>query len=282
MAVGTRPRRRAANPRFRLLVLVLLSVTIITLDFRGNLKGISGDARSLAADALHPVQRSLSAVVDPVEHFFVGAADYGSALSEEHRLRSEVQKLRNELATSSDARAELAKVLEQEHLPYATTIARIPAEAINFGTDNFAQTVEIDRGSANGVKKGMPVVSGGGLVGRVIQVGAHQATVLELTDPTSRIGVRFPSGQLALAKGQGGGHRLLLELVAPSVPVHVGEVVTTAGLSKGLYPPGIPVGKVASVSYRPGELSQNVTLEPASDLGNLEFLSVLRWQPPAA
>jgi rod shape-determining protein MreC len=261
-------------------VLVLLSITIITLDFRGNLKGLAGDARSLAADAVHPVQRSLSSVVDPVEHFFEGAVDYQGALAKEERLRAEVRKLQNELATSSDARAELAKVLEQEHLPYATTIARIPAEAINFGTENFAQTVEIDRGSADGVRKGMPVVSGGGLVGRVIQVGSHEATVLELTDPTSRIGVRFPSGQLALAKGQGGGHRLLLELVAPSVPVKVGEVVTTAGLSKGLYPPGIPVGTVASVSYRPGELSKNVTLKPASDLGNLEFLSVLRWQPP--
>ncbi len=125
----------------------------------------------------------------------------------------------------------------------------------------------------------MPVVTSGGLVGRVAAVSAKRSTVLLLTDPTFGVGVRLPNGETAVASGTGRGNPLRVDLVAPGVKLKAGDILVTSGLQLERFPGDIPVGTVHSVRLPPNALQQDVTMAPIVDLSRLEFLEVLQWSP---
>src|SRR5437868_7134363 len=127
---------------------------------------------------------------------------------------------------------------------------------------------------------GMPVVSGSGLVGRVVVASKSRSTVLLITDPTSNVGVRFgTAGNLAVAAGQGAGAPLRVDLVPPQVPVDKGELMITSGLQQSIYPPGVPIGTVLTTGVPRGSFQQAVTLAPVADLSRLQFVAVMQWAP---
>jgi rod shape-determining protein MreC len=159
---------------------------------------------------------------------------------------------------------------------YKSVRARIIGSALN----NVDQTVRIGVGASSGIKKGMPVRTAAGLVGRVVEVFQTSSTVMLVTDADMSIGVRFGlTGEVAIARGQGRGDALRLELVALDATVAKGDVVVTSGLQNSRFPPGIPVGRVAAV--RPGSISQEVTIRPAVDLSRISFVRVLLRDAPA-
>ena len=126
----------------------------------------------------------------------------------------------------------------------------------------------------------MPVVSGSGLVGRVVVASRTRSTVLLITDPTSNVGVRFgPAGNLAVAAGQGHGAPLRVDLIPPQVPVNKGDLMSTSGLQQSIYPPGVPIGTVLTTGVPRGSFQQAVTLAPVADLGRLQFVAVMQWAP---
>ena len=152
---------------------------------------------------------------------------------------------------------------------------------ISSPSSNFDLTIEIDRGTSNGVGVGMPVVSGVGLVGSVISAGRHTAIVQVLTDPRSEVGVRFGTGDVAVAVGQGAGEPLQLQDVSETSVTSHGAAVVTSGLDLAAYPSGIPVGTVASVHHTGGSLTSQVLVTPLVNLLVLQYVAVLQWFPPA-
>jgi rod shape-determining protein MreC len=146
---------------------------------------------------------------------------------------------------------------------------------------NFQLTVTIDKGSDHEVATGMPVVTGAGLVGRVVDVSKSRATVLLITDPSSNVGVRFQSsGEVGVAKGSGPRDTLTVDLVDVETKIDEGEAVVTSGLQQSVFPPAVPVGRVRSARVPPGALQKEITVDPVVDLRRLEFVKVLRWDPP--
>jgi rod shape-determining protein MreC len=127
----------------------------------------------------------------------------------------------------------------------------------------------------------MPVVSGAGLVGSVISAGQHTAIVQVLTDPRSEVGVRFGTGDVAVAVGQGGGSPLQLQDVSETSLASRGAAVVTSGLDLAAYPAGIPVGTVSSVRHTGGSLTSQVLVTPFVNLLVLQYVAVLQWFPPA-
>ena len=88
------------------------------------------------------------------------------------------------------------------------------AQVIDIGSANFEQSIEINRGSTQGVAIGQPVVSAGGLIGKVTSVSAHLATVTLLDDPSFTVGVRVVrTGIVGAAAGLGQGNLLQIENV---------------------------------------------------------------------
>jgi rod shape-determining protein MreC len=272
--------RRNTRPRFILLLLVLTAITLVTVDTRANGGGVTGAIRSGAQDVFAPVQSATHAVLQPVGDFFTGAFRYGSIKQENSKLRDSLAQARAQALASSEAQRELQILSEQAHLDFVGKIPTVTAQVIDTSSSNFEVSIQINRGTDSGIAVGMPVVTGGGLVGRVAAVSANGATVLLLTDPSFSVGVRLTTiGQVFVADGDGRDRPLTLELVDATTKVNVGDKLVTSGLSMELYPKDIPVATVKTVKSAPGQLQQEVTVDPTADLSNLEYVQVLQWSP---
>lgn len=273
--------RRASRPRFVLLLLVLTAGTIITLGYRTHANGWIGRVKGYASDVFSPVQRGVLDAVRPVVDFFQGAVDYGSLRRQNADLRQQLGQARRAGASAADQQRELKALTALENLPFAPALGHVPAEVVDTGFSNFELTIELNRGSDAGVRVGMPVVSGEGLVGRIVQSNRSTSTVLLVIDPSSSIGVR-DGAVVGVASGQGLGSQLRVDYVFPPTRPQKNDVMVTSGLQGGIFPPGIPVGKVKTVGYHSGDLQENVSLAPEVDMTSLQFVDVLKWQPPGA
>ncbi len=110
------------------------------------------------------------------------------------------------------------------------------------------------------------------------EVSGRRARVRLVTDPASAVGIRLTgSGDPGSAEGEGPGRDLSLLFVEPGTKVERDELVVTSGLEGAAFPADVPVGHVVGATTRPGELSQDVHVRPAADLGRLELVRVLQW-----
>jgi rod shape-determining protein MreC len=272
---------RRTSQRLTLVMLLLVSATILTLDYRGDARGWIGGVRNVARDVFAPVQGAIGDLRRPVGDFFSGSVNYGAAQQENRALQQENDQLRRQLAETGAVEQQLGQVLAQLHLPFVENIPTVVAQVIDESPSNFQQEMEIDRGTADGVGAGMPVVGGAGLVGTVVSAGHHTALVELVSDPRSDVGVRFGANELAVAAGQGPNAPLALQFVQSGEAVHVGQVVTTSGLVGAAFPADIPVGTVSSVVSPPGAYTKIASVKPYVDFTNLQYVSVMLWLPPA-
>lgn len=272
--------RRSSRARFILLLLVLTAITLVTIDTRGSGGGLTGRVRNAAHDVFAPVQSATHAVLRPIGNFFTGVFDYGSLKRENARLRDQLAQETQQALNSSNAQRQLRILSEQEHLDFVGNIPTVAAQVIDESSSNFEVSVQINRGTHSGIAVGMPVVTGGGLIGRIDQASANGATVLLLTDPTFSVGVRLvTNGQVLVADGAGAGKPMNVELANSGIQIHPGDRLVTSGLSMEEYPPDIPVATVKSVEAAPGNLVQNVTATPTANIASLEYVQVLQWSP---
>ncbi|MBV8161969.1 MAG: rod shape-determining protein MreC [Acidimicrobiia bacterium] len=275
--------RRSTRHRFLLVLLVLTSITVITVDVRGGGSGSLESLRRAARDAFAPVQSTADDVINPVSDFFGGLFRYGHLKAENAQLRRQLADARGRVNATANDERERQELLALQKLSFADTIPAVAARVVATSPSNFQLTVEIDRGLPAGIQKGMPVVTGAGLVGRVAAVSQERATVLLLTDPSFNVGIRLSgSGDVGVARGNGIRQPLPVDLVDVGTKVSGGEVVVTSGLQGSVFPADIPVGKVRSAKVDPGSLQQQVSIDPLVDLSRLDFVKVLIWTPPAA
>lgn len=255
---------------------MLTSVTVITLDYRGS---ALGSLREGAQDAFAPVQSAIGSVLEPVGNFFSGVFDYGDLKAENQRLRTELEDARGDQVLADGAERERRAFLELLRLDWAGATPAVAARVVTTAPTNFLQTVVIDRGSNAGLDVGMPVVTGAGLAGKLVEVSRTRSTVLLLTDRSFNVGVRLTgSGSIGVAEGAGSGQPMAVNFIDPGTPVVGTESVVTSGLAESAFPPEVPVGRVRSVSSSPGDLQQTVTLDPTVDFERLDYVKVLLWK----
>lgn len=274
MAVYRRTQRRTV-----LVLLVLTSITLVTLDLRADGGGPIGLVRRVARDAFAPVESGADGVFRPVGDFLDGILRVGSLESENEALSKRVEELEGDLARARGLDRENTVLRRLLNLGFADQIDTVAARVVSFAAGNFEWTVSINRGSRHGVEEDMPVVSGEGLIGRVIEVSDSRAKILLLTDPRLSVGIRLAgSGETGVTNGLAGKDVVQVDLIDPNTPVEEEELVVTSGLQQARFPPGIPVGTVASVSTRRGALQKDLRVAPLADLDRLEFVEVLRWK----
>jgi rod shape-determining protein MreC len=274
--------RRSARQRFTLVLLVLLSVTILTLDYRGQGSGVVDAVKDGAQDAFAPVQGLAQALFRPVGNVFNGVFRYDDLEAENARLRQQLEEAEGATLQARDAERQLQALLDVNGLQSVGDIPSVAARVVSTSPSNFEQALVLDQGTDDGVAVGMPVVAGAGLVGRVVDASRSRSTVLLLTDPSFRVGVRFLNDDVAVAQGEGPGTALTVDLVEPSTPVDKGDPVFTSGLQQSLFPAGIPVGTVRRAQATPGALRQRVSIDPVVDIGRLRFVKVLQWNSGSA
>jgi rod shape-determining protein MreC len=274
--------RRPRRPRLTIALLVLASISIITLDYRGDAHGIISSLKSAASAAFSPVQHGVDDVTRPIGSFLAGAMNGGQIQQENAKLRRELGRIQQEHLSESATLNALKSLQRLDHLPWVQGIPRVAAQVIALNPSNFAATIELDVGAGHGVAVGMPVVGGAGLVGHVISTTSTTCTVRLITDAGSAVGVRYGSDGLsiALAQGDGIGKSLDVNFISPGTALRKGEVLTTSGLQNGLYPPLIPVARITRFTSNASSTQESVSAEPVADLGQLDYVDVLQWPSP--
>jgi rod shape-determining protein MreC len=277
-----RPTSPGRRPSRAVLVLLLLaSFTLITLDARGGEDSPLDPLRSAVGTVLGPVENGTAAAVRPfkaVPHFFHTT---GTLRDDVARLEAENSQLKGQLAGASVDRNRAAELDGLLATSKSTGYALVPARVVAMGpAQSFNRTVTIDAGTSSGVTADMTVLNNDGLVGRVVRADRSTATVLLLVDQESVVGGRLGSsmevGTLNGRGSVGGAARLDLELVDADARAEAGDAVVTWGSKNGTpYVAGVPIGRVDSVSSTPRQQSTQAVIEPYVDFSSLDLVGVV-------
>ena len=199
---------------------------------------------------------------------------YLRGVRQENRdLKFEIERLRLEqvrLADDAHQARRLQALLGFKEQYIAKTVA---AQVIGSSGSEKSRSVYIDKGSADGVQKDMPVITADGVVGKVLLAFGSTAQVLMINDRTSGLGVILDKSRLqGVVKGTAAGE-LVLENVMTDNPVDLGELVVTSGGDQ-IFPKGLTVGTVMKVS--PGaDLFLNIRVKPSANLTKLEEVLII-------
>jgi rod shape-determining protein MreC len=239
----------------------------------------------VAGTVFSPLRGAAETVSEPFTNAWHGITDYGDIKGENDELRERIEELEGQGVLEDDATSQLKELLEQQRLEWVGGIDTTAARVLSSDPSNFSHTVDISKGSDDGLKVGMPVVNGAGLVGRLVQVTPNRSTVRLITDPDFLVGVRLLGSDLATgtARGQGPGEDLLVDTrLEPEIDdaPQPGTALTTSGAQLSTFPDSIPVGKVRTVRETGGGLTLELVVRPMADTERMQFVTVLLWEPP--
>jgi rod shape-determining protein MreC len=188
-------------------------------------------------------------------------------------LQAEIIDLKQQVAETRilSALVEFARVNPQNSYQGANVIGR--------DTSPFMKYIIIDRGSDDNLRRGMPVVTAKGLVGRISAVLPNAARVQLITDSASNINVRIePSLAAGVLQGQVTGN-VVVDMIPKTASVNPGDLVLTSGLG-GNYPPNLIIGQVTGVRSRENDLFQRASVQTAVDFEGTEIVLVItNFQP---
>jgi rod shape-determining protein MreC len=257
---------KSAAQRFAYSALVLLSVAIMVI---GRADGsLIEHIRTKTNDVLAPV---LEAVTQPV----AAATDVVAHVRSLTELYRENERLKTENAALMQWQ-QVARRLDNENSGLRTLMNYQPEGSIWFitgrviGTSGgaFSRNLLINRGTLDSIAKGQAVAAGSGLIGRVTEVGDRAARVLMITDLNSRIPVQIDGNHDRAILAGDNTDRPQLAYVGAHTKINLGDRIVTSG-DGGVFPPGMPVGTVASID------GGNIRIEPFADLSRVEYLRVV-------
>ncbi|MBI5787818.1 MAG: rod shape-determining protein MreC [Candidatus Schekmanbacteria bacterium] len=156
-----------------------------------------------------------------------------------------------------------------------TPLDTLPAQVVGRDPGSWFKTVTINKGKANGVADKAAVVTHSGLIGHVIDLTGSAAMVLLITDYSSRVSVLIQNTRDAGILVGDGKENCHIDYLSRLAEVKVGDEVVTAGLG-GIFPKGIKVGTVVSISRENQSLFQRVEVRPSVDLSRLEEVLVIK------
>ena len=157
----------------------------------------------------------------------------------------------------------------------------LPAHLIARSPNNWYESIIIDRGSRQGVKKGMPVISSGGLVGRVGSVSENSAQVSLITDREMAVGaiIQKTRETNGIVEGLGDSNELRMINIPYYSKINEGDRIISSGLS-ATYPPGINIGTVTEITREPNGLLLVAMIKPTVDFNKLEEVFVITGYHP--
>jgi len=232
-----------------------------------------------------PLQNASSKASGATSGFFQQIWNFRSTAKENEQLKERLSQVENELHAARQAAGENDRLQALLNLKEQTDIKSIPARVIARDPSVWFNTITINRGTSSGVEVNMPVVTAGGIVGRVITVSPWASQVMLITDEKAGagavVGQLGQSGALGSVRGRADLGAALVEMryVSGLEKVEVNDFVMTTG-QDGIYPPGLNVGRVVDV--KPGTTTQahQILIQPGAQLDHLEEVAVLLYHPP--
>src|SRR4030095_14689861 len=252
-----------------------IQTTIIFLVVGGimalALGGYFSSGSNIFASSLITVQSWFSSRVAALQDFLTAPRDISSLRQRNSELEAEVSELQAQVIQLQQevgetqilaALVDFSRANPENQYRAAAVIGRDPSP--------FLQYVIINRGSNDGILRGMPVVTDQGLVGRVDAVIADAARVQLITDPAANVNIRLQNAEVDASLVGSVTGDLTLELIPQDASLQSGDLVLTSGLGGG-YPPDLIVGQVLNVRSRDFDLFKQATVQPVVDLHRLEM-----------
>ena len=278
---------RIRSTRLLVIALLLTSLVTITVDARGGRDGPLAAIGRVGIAIITPLQKGVSAIVQPIGGFFSNMFRAGSLAEENEALRAQLEEIGGKLAGIPAVEAEnrryeaLLKLTDELGLS-----ERLAARVIALSPGNHEWYVEVGVGSSDGVVRDMPVMAYNGLVGVVTDVFPGSARVQLLIDTEFAAAARLErTRETGVLEGHG-EDELEFQLSDPEeAKVRVGDRIITAGYrlpngEVGTYPPGIGIGRVVDVQTNASTGGPTVLVRPFVDFTTLEELVLVF--PPAA
>jgi rod shape-determining protein MreC len=267
--------------------LVLASLALLTAWFGEPVGGGALHALQRGAqEVLSPIQTGATRALKPFRDAVAWTGDTLAAKGENERLRDEVGRLRQELAATQTARRDFeqlsgfADIAREGSFPNGTR--PVTARVIARSPTVWWSSVQINRGSGDGIEVDKPVITGDGLAGKITSVSDGTATVTLITDERSSVSAQvMPAGADGIVRPKvGNPDDLLLDFVEKGGRIRTGQTLVTSGFSsskglESLFPRGIPIGKVKKVDRSELEIYQTIHIEPFAELKRMDFVQVL-------
>jgi rod shape-determining protein MreC len=269
-----------------LALLVVVSLILLTAYFGESPSSPLHSVQRGIVTVLSPIQEGASKALKPVRDVAGWFSSTINAKQQRDRYKKELAKLRAENAGLQQALIENTQLRNQIKLDDSNGISAyqpVAGHVLERDPTLWYATIQIDRGSNDGVHREDPVIGDGALVGKVTTVGPNFSIVTEITDHTFAVTaeVQDQNGDTGvLVPAVGNPNQLLLQSIANrQAPISVGQQVVTAGFKSGpldsLYPPGIPIGQVSNASQNDLINNGQVQVSPAADLRHLDVVQVL-------
>ena len=257
-----------------LIVCVVLSVALLIVTTRSFAQAPIMGVRSVAAVVAMPVQYVAALVGAPFRAagtWFGNAGADSQTLSE---LQEENAKLTSQMAELKETALTAQRLQDLLALKSSYNLQSVAVRIIAGSHTSWESTVTIDKGSAHGLRVGMPVVDSNGAIGQIIECDVTSSVVRLISDEKSSISAMIQSNRAqGIIQGSIDG-TVKLRFINTNLEAHVGDIVVTSGLG-GIFPKGIPIGKIASVNKTPGSLYYDIRITPLSQTENLEEVLVV-------
>lgn len=273
MARGDRRRRG----RLTIILLLVTAVALLTLDGRGS--GPIGSVRSALGSALSPIGSAASAVVSPFRGAWNAAFDFGDTKRENDALREENDRLRGEIVANSIAKQQLEQLLQLVGIPFVGNTSVVHTRVVSGTTGNFGEVIELDKGSSSGITRNMPVVTGQGLIGKVVEVSDDRSVVSLVSSGNYSVGFSvIGTADVGVARGAGSGSVLRGRNLDSRKGVEVGQIAVTSGLADSPFPPNLPIGTITDVRTNDAALEATVDITMFANLTDLVYADVVLWK----
>jgi rod shape-determining protein MreC len=261
--------------RHRSLVLlagvILLQVVLLAVQIKRDSQGRL--LRVWTVGAVSPFQRAGARGIGDIRgtwnHYFAlqnTARENEELRRENDGLKLQVNQLQSR-AAEADRLAALLSFRQSQH-----NVPMLAARVIGTSANAASQTVYLDRGERDGIRRNMGVITPDGVVGKVVESYRDTAQVLLLTDRESGVGAMLSDSRIQSPVGGTGEPLLSMKYIPTDETVNVGEHVVTSGMDR-IFPRDLPVGVVAEI--KTGRPFQQVRVRPAANLQRLEEVIVL-------
>jgi rod shape-determining protein MreC len=262
------------NYKIVIFIVIILSISLIMLSYNFKNAPNSGFVRKIVLEIAAPVQHVLNASARSVGDawsryiFLVGLED------ENKNLKKKINELKADLILYQEGYLEaerLKKLLSikddyEYHLVSVRVIGREQAA--------LSKTILINKGSAQGLRVGMPVLAEPGLIGRIIDISWHAAKVLLLIDESSNIDAIVQRSRVQGIINGAGSRGCIMKYVSKAQDVKESDIIVSSGLG-GVFPKGLMLGVVSAVDRQESGLFLKIKIAPSIDFSKLEEVSVL-------
>lgn len=244
---------------------------LLTLQMRGHAAGAS-DALAIFTT---PVQTVVSRVNRTAFGLWSTYQDWKNVRAENRRLRDEAQRLRVESLRVSEVDEENRRLRRLLQLKEALPLETISGEIIGREWGGWVRSLTVNRGRTSRVVRLTAVIGPDGLIGRIVDVRGGSSVVQVLTDPASTVGAHVVRTRTpGIIEGEARGTIRFKYMARDGAGMQVGDMVVTAGLG-GLFPRGIPIGRVRAIDDRGSALFHYAQIAPAVDFARIDEVLLL-------